>query len=226
MNTAKAEAHLIDQLHAERPTVLAAGAEAQPKLADEGPFPDLSGAVAWLNSPPLSTKSLRGKVVLIDFWTYSCINCLRALPYVEGWATKYKDAGLVVIGVQLVHHSDRGVQYASYDYTAELQQHSIRISMSRTASPYDNAQAESFIKTLKYEEVYRTEYRNLEEARASIGEFLEKIYNRQRLHSALSYRPPLGRGRSRRQGWPHSDCSHSKLGQSRSRQLDTRCACH
>jgi transposase InsO family protein len=91
----------------------------------------------------------------------------------------------------LVHHSDRGVQYASRDYTAELQQNGIRISMSRTASPYDNAQAESFIKTLKYEEVYRTEYRNLEEARASVAEFLEKIYNQERLHSALGYRPPL-----------------------------------
>jgi putative transposase len=91
----------------------------------------------------------------------------------------------------LVHHSDRGVQYASRDYTAELQQHGIRISMSRTASPYDNAQAESFMKTLKYEEVYRTEYRGLEDARASIGEFLDKIYNRERLHSALGYRPPL-----------------------------------
>jgi transposase InsO family protein len=66
------------------------------------------------------------------------------------------------------------VQYASLDYAAELQQHGFRISMSRIASPYDNAQAESFIKTLQYEEVYRTEYRNLEEARASIGEFLEK----------------------------------------------------
>jgi transposase InsO family protein len=91
----------------------------------------------------------------------------------------------------LVHHSDRGVQYASRDYTAELQQHGIRISMSRIASPYDNAQAESFIKTLKYEEVYRTEYRSLEDARASIGEFLEKIYNHKRLHSALGYRPPV-----------------------------------
>ena len=58
-------------------------------------------------------------------------------------------------------------------------------------TPYDNAQAESFIKTLKYEEVYRTEYRNLQEAKASIGEFLEKIYNQERLHSALGYRPPL-----------------------------------
>lgn len=91
----------------------------------------------------------------------------------------------------LVHHSDRGVQYASYDYTTELQRHGIRISMSRLACPYDNAQAESFIKTLKYEEVYRTEYRNLEEAQASITEFLEKIYNRERLHSALGYRPPM-----------------------------------
>jgi putative transposase len=63
--------------------------------------------------------------------------------------------------------------------------------MSRRATPYDNAQAESFIKTLKYEEVYRTEYRNLQQARASIGEFLEKIYNRERLHSALGNRPPL-----------------------------------
>src|ERR1700741_2551574 len=90
----------------------------------------------------------------------------------------------------LVHPSDRGVQYASQDYTAQLQQRGIRISMSRTASPYDNAQAESFMKTLKYEEVYRTEYRNLEEARVSIAEFLDKIYNHERLHSALGYCPP------------------------------------
>ncbi len=62
-------------------------------------MPELTGAVAWINSPPLTRDSLRGKVVLIDFWTYSCINCLRALPYVEAWAAKYKDAGLVVIGV-------------------------------------------------------------------------------------------------------------------------------
>jgi transposase InsO family protein len=91
----------------------------------------------------------------------------------------------------LVHHSDRGAQYAARDYTALLQQHGIRISMSRMATPYDNAQAESFIKTLKYEEVYRTEYRDLEEAKALIGQFLEKVYNQQRLHSALGYRPPL-----------------------------------
>ena len=98
----------------------------------------------------------------------------------------------------LVHHSDRGVQYASRDYTAQLEQHGIRISMSRLATPYDNAQAESFIKTLKYEEVYRTEYRDLEEAKALMGQFLEKVYNQQRLHSALGYRPPLEFERSLR----------------------------
>ncbi len=68
-------------------------------LPDEGGFPPLTGAVAWINSPPLTREGLRGKVVLIDFWTYSCINCLRSLPYVRAWAEKYKDHGLVVIGV-------------------------------------------------------------------------------------------------------------------------------
>jgi cytochrome c biogenesis protein CcdA/thiol-disulfide isomerase/thioredoxin len=66
---------------------------------DEGELPELNGAVAWLNSPPLTRESLRGKVVLIDFWTYSCINCLRAMPYVKAWYDHYKDQGLVVIGV-------------------------------------------------------------------------------------------------------------------------------
>lgn len=66
---------------------------------DEGRMPDLEGAVAWLNSAPLSSKSLRGKVVLVNFWTYSCINSLRELPYIKAWAAKYKDAGLVVVGV-------------------------------------------------------------------------------------------------------------------------------
>jgi thiol-disulfide isomerase/thioredoxin len=74
-------------------------AESQPALADEGRLPDLDGAIAWLNSVPLSRKSLRGKVVLVDIWTYSCINSLRQLPYMKSWAAKYKDAGLVVIGV-------------------------------------------------------------------------------------------------------------------------------
>ena len=76
---------------AARPTVEA--------LPVEGEMPPLDGAVQWLNSPPLTAEALRGKVVLIDFWTYSCINCLRTLPFVEAWASKYKDQGLVVIGV-------------------------------------------------------------------------------------------------------------------------------
>ena len=100
VNTSGAEAHLINALGPKNPAVLPVNAaESRPILADEGPMPDLTGAVAWLNSAPLTRDSLRGKVVLIDFWTYSCINCLRALPYVEGWAAKYEDAGLVVIGV-------------------------------------------------------------------------------------------------------------------------------
>ncbi len=69
------------------------------KLPVEGQFPSLDGAVEWLNSPPLTNEQLRGKVVLIDFWTYSCINCIRTVPYVRAWAEKYKDQGLVVIGV-------------------------------------------------------------------------------------------------------------------------------
>jgi putative transposase len=91
----------------------------------------------------------------------------------------------------LVHHSDRGVQYASGNYTQALKDNQIEISMSRKASPWDNAACESFMKTLKYEEVYRTEYRNMAHARSAIGEFLEKVYNQKRLHSALDYRSPV-----------------------------------
>jgi transposase InsO family protein len=90
----------------------------------------------------------------------------------------------------LVHHSDRGVQYASHDSTDLLKQRGVTISMSRKGNPYDNAACESFLKTLKYEEVYRQEYRDLGEVRRSIQKFLEKTYNEKRLHSALGYRPP------------------------------------
>lgn len=90
----------------------------------------------------------------------------------------------------LVHHSDRGCQYTSNDYTDLLKAHQIGISMSRKGNPWDNAACESFLKTLKYEEVHRNEYRDLGEARASIAQFLERVYNQKRLHSALGYMPP------------------------------------
>jgi transposase InsO family protein len=90
----------------------------------------------------------------------------------------------------LVHHSDRGVQYACADYTRILDEHRIVASMSRPGNPYDNAKAESFMKTLKQEEVDGSDYRDSQHARRAIRKFLETVYNRQRLHSALDYRPP------------------------------------
>jgi transposase InsO family protein len=107
---------------------------------------------------------------------------------------------------QLIHHSDRGIQYACAEYSALLAAHGIQPSMSRVGSPYDNATAESFMSTLKREEVDGREYRTAQDARRSIGTFIEDVYNRQRLHSALSYLAPADfeatlvpiRGRRRR----------------------------
>lgn len=99
-STSKVEQSLVDQVGLGSEQVPAAsGALNLDALPVEGQMPPLDGAVEWLNSPPLTAEGLRGKVVLVDFWTYSCINCLRALPYVRAWADKYKDQGLVVIGV-------------------------------------------------------------------------------------------------------------------------------
>ncbi len=91
----------------------------------------------------------------------------------------------------LIHHSDRGVQYACTDYVERLEARRVVISMSRPGNPYDNAKAESFMKTLKTEEVNGKAYANIEDARRQIGDFIDTVYNRQRLHSALDYKPPV-----------------------------------
>ena len=90
----------------------------------------------------------------------------------------------------LIHHSDRGVQYACAEYAALLAEHRIEPSMSRVGNPYDNAKAERFMRTLKEEEVDGRAYRDLAEARRSIGVFIDTVYNRRRLHSALGYLSP------------------------------------
>jgi len=131
--------------------------------------------------------------VILDAFSRRCV----------GWQlSRHLDARLTVaalrqalgsrtIGPGLVHHSDRGVQYASQDYVQVLKDHAIQISMSRRGNPYDNAYAESFIKTLKYEEVHLNEYDTLSEAKACIDHFLDAVYNEKRLHSALGYLPPV-----------------------------------
>jgi len=121
---------------------------------------------------------------------------------VIGWALSRRiDTELTLVALRmalsrrqfaagLVHHSDRGVQYASTDYVRELAAHGITVSMSRRGNPYDNAQCERFMRTLKYEEVYLSDYDTLREAEASLEHFLEEVYNQKRLHSALGYVPP------------------------------------
>lgn len=91
----------------------------------------------------------------------------------------------------LVHHSDQGVQYASKEYVECLLEHGIRVSMSRRGNPYDNAFAESFMKTLKYEEVYLNEYINFKDALENIERFIDEVYNKKRLHSSIGYRSPI-----------------------------------
>jgi transposase InsO family protein len=124
--------------------------------------------------------------VLLDAFSRRCI----------GWAiSRHIDTQLTLAALQmalhtrtiqpgLIHHSDQGVQYAATDYVALLQEHKIEISMSRTGNPYDNAKAERFMRTLKYEEIYMNDYETLAEVRASIEHFIETVYNRKRLHSA------------------------------------------
>ena len=164
-------------------------------------YPNLAGAIT-----PVSVNQLwRADITYIRLraeFVYLAVVLDAYSRRVIGWALgRTLEAGLAVSALTmalrqrrpapgLVHHSDRGVQYASHEYTDLLKQHGAEISMSRKANPYDNAACESFMKTLKYEEVYRSEYRDLADAYAQIGEFLERVYNLKRLHSALGYVPP------------------------------------
>ena len=121
---------------------------------------------------------------------------------VIGWALSEQiDAQLTLAALRMaledrgpvkdcIHHSDRGVQYACHAYVRELQAAGMRISMSRKGNPYDNAAAESFMKTLKYEEVYLWDYQSVEDVKHRIPYFLQEVYNQKRLHSALGYVTP------------------------------------
>ena len=131
--------------------------------------------------------------VILDACSRRCIGWALDRHLEASLALNALDSALAARPVQkgLVHHSDRGVQYASKAYVDTLKNAGIEISMSRRGNPYDNAKAERFIRTLKYEEVYLYEYESLEEARSRIGYFIDKLYNRKRLHSALGYMPPV-----------------------------------
>lgn len=130
--------------------------------------------------------------VILDAYSRRCIGWALGRTLQSQLAVEALRMALDKRGAKagLVHHSDRGVQYASLEYTNILKENDILISMSRRGNPYDNAKAESFMKTLKMEEVYLYEYESMAEARSRIGYFLEAVYNQKRLHSALGYVPP------------------------------------
>jgi transposase InsO family protein len=132
--------------------------------------------------------------VIIDVFSRKCIgwklsrniDTKLALAALNMALADRKEMGIS----NLIHHSDQGVQYASWEYVNGLKENAIKISMSRKGNPYDNAFAESFIKTLKYEEVYLWEYETYDEAHKNIKKFLEIVYNKKRIHSSIGYITP------------------------------------
>ncbi len=132
--------------------------------------------------------------VIIDVFSRKCIgwklgrniDAKLALAALDMALADRKDMGIS----NLIHHSDQGVQYASWEYVGRLKENGINISMSRRGNPYENAFAESFIKTLKYEEVYLWEYESFDEAHKNIKKFLEVVYNKKRVHSSIGYVTP------------------------------------
>jgi len=164
-------------------------------------YPNLAGEMTVTNINQLWAADIT-YIRLESEFVYLAVVLDAFSRRVIGWALdRTLEAKLAVAALQmalsrrtvnanLVHHSDRGVQYAASEYTSLLAQHGIQISMSRKGNPYDNARTESFMKTLKYEEVYRQEYRDLPDALRSLRRFIEKVYNEKRLHSALGYLPP------------------------------------
>lgn len=132
--------------------------------------------------------------VIIDIYSRKCvgwelgrnIDIRLTLNALERALTERK--GIELTG--LIHHSDRGVQYASNEYVERLMEHGMQVSMGRKGNPYDNAYAESFIKTLKYEEVYLCEYESYDDAYLNIQTFIERVYNEKRLHSSIGYITP------------------------------------
>lgn len=130
--------------------------------------------------------------VILDAFSRKCIgwNVSEHLDVSLPLTALMRALGTRSIHQGLIHHSDRGVQYGSKEYTDLLKAHGMLISMARKGNPYDNAKAESFIKTLKHEEVYLGDYRNIHEARQRIDYFIGEVYNEDRLHSSLGYLPP------------------------------------
>jgi transposase InsO family protein len=138
--------------------------------------------------------------VILDAWSRRVVGWALGESLEAELAIQALDRALAgrSVAAGAIHHSDRGVQYCSSAYVGKLQQAGFQVSMSRAGNPYDNALAESFMRTLKCEEVYLRNYRDLDDVRERIGEFLEEYYNRRRLHSSLGYQTPTGFEEARR----------------------------